>query len=452
MKPWRSSIGMVQLAFGSAILTLLLVGAISYRAILLSVESNELVRHTHEVLENLQGLLLALDDLESSDRGFAMTGDHSFLEAYAASLATVRREQATVRYLTGDNPAQQQLLTRLDILVAQKIEFSGAIIASVQTDGTGAATRVIQSREGQRVMEHIQAAVRNMQNEELRLLIVRNDAAARHLGQTRALLCGGTIVGLIFTGGAGWRVQRDNVRRTTAEQRLRRGITEREVLLQEIHHRVKNNLQVISSLINMQVRQLDAGPSRDALQQFRTRVDAIALIHEQLYQSRDYAKVPFSEYAKTLVTNVVRAAQPASDDRIALEFDVSDLTVPVDKAIPCGLILNELITNALKHAFPNGQSGVIRLDLSSVAGGFIRIAVSDNGVGLPKGLDLSAAASLGWQLVRMLANQIGADVSVDTGSGTSVRLIIPVAISEGHFDATPVGVLGHPAELQALAV
>jgi two-component sensor histidine kinase len=212
------------------------------------------------------------------------------------------------------------------------------------------------------------------------------------------------------------------VRGRTAE--LTATLREREVLLQEVHHRVKNNLQVITSLINMQVRQLEGDAGRHALEECQTRVQAIALIHEQLYQSKDYARVPFSEYAKGLAANVLHAT--GMSGAVALELAVEDVALPVDKAIPCGLILNELITNALKHAFPAGRAGRIRVELGTAGSGRLTLAVSDDGKGIPEGLDVRTSGSLGLQLVRMLAKQVDGELEVTSDHGASFRVTIPV--------------------------
>jgi len=209
----------------------------------------------------------------------------------------------------------------------------------------------------------------------------------------------------------------------TAE--LQAALKEREVLLQEVHHRVKNNLQVISSLISFQVRSLGADGSREALEECQARVQAIALIHEQLYRSKDYARVPFAEYARSLAGNVFRATE-GSPERIRLEFAMEDVALRVDHAIPCGLILNELVTNALRHAFPDGRSGTIRVELGYLAEDAFRLAVRDDGVGLPPGLDVGTVPSLGLQLVSMLAEQVNAGVEVDRDHGTQIRLTVPV--------------------------
>jgi PAS domain S-box-containing protein len=209
----------------------------------------------------------------------------------------------------------------------------------------------------------------------------------------------------------------------TAE--LRSTLREREVLLQEIHHRVKNNLQVISSLINMQVRQLADVSSRDALEECQTRVLAIALIHEKLYQSKDYSRVPFSEYARGLIDNVF-SALGTSNDAITLELAIEDLLLGVDKAIPCGLILNELITNALKHAFPNGRKGSVRVELRREGDRDIAFAVSDDGVGMKPGFKLEESTSLGLSLVYTLVEQLEGSVDISTSPGTTFRVCFPM--------------------------
>ncbi len=197
-------------------------------------------------------------------------------------------------------------------------------------------------------------------------------------------------------------------------------LKEREVLLQEIHHRVKNNLQVISSLINLQLRRIENAASRQALQECQTRVQTIALIHEMLYRSKDYSTIRFSEYARSLAANVFRAAG-VTTDAISMELEIDDVSLGVDKAIPCGLILNELIINAVKHAFPNGRQGIIRIELRRVKPGTLVLAVRDNGVGLPTDMDVRKSHSLGMNLVSTLAEQLGTELEIIRGEGTTFQ-------------------------------
>jgi two-component sensor histidine kinase len=210
------------------------------------------------------------------------------------------------------------------------------------------------------------------------------------------------------------------VRSRTAE--LLAALRERDVLLQEVQHRVKNNFQVITSLLNLQLRSLGEGAGRDALVECQTRVQAIALIHEQLHQSNDSRRVPFSEYARKLAGNVFTATA-VSPRRVSLELALEDVALAADQAIPCGLILNELITNALRHAFPGGRTGTIRVELGQAEDG-LRLAVSDDGVGLPASFDVQGP-SLGLQLIGMLTRQLGAQFDVETAGGTSFRLTVP---------------------------
>jgi two-component sensor histidine kinase len=207
----------------------------------------------------------------------------------------------------------------------------------------------------------------------------------------------------------------ERVHNRTSE--LSRTLKEREVLLQEVHHRVKNNLQVISSLINMQVRQVTDAPTRDALEECKTRVEAIALIHEKLYQSTDYARIPFSEYARTLVMSIFQT-MGVSQDSITMHIDIDTLSLTVDKAIPCGLILNELITNALKHAFPEGRGGSIQVTLRIAPSGEVTLLVADDGVGLHAAFEVTSRKSLGMDLVSTLVEQLDGRLEIIRQGGT----------------------------------
>jgi PAS domain S-box-containing protein len=210
----------VQLAFASAILILLAVGAISHRGMAVSRESDRLVRHTHEVIENLQDLLLAMEGIESSDRGFVLTGKESYLEPYRANVLGVEQYEATLRKLTMDNPQQQRRLPALERLAAEKIQFAEMVINLRRAKGLGAAANAIESGLGQRTMDEFQGIVRELQDEELRLLVLRNGDAKRRLVQTKTALIFGTVLGLLIAVAGGWSVQRESTRRGLAETHL----------------------------------------------------------------------------------------------------------------------------------------------------------------------------------------------------------------------------------------
>jgi PAS domain S-box-containing protein len=211
----------MQLALGAAILASLVVAVISYRAMVASTESDRWVRHTYEVLEKLQNLLAATQSIESSYRGFALTGKESYLELYHTSIVNLEQGEATVRNLTVDNPKQAILIPTLEGLVAQKIQFGERVIALRQTTGLEAAADAVRSGPGELVMGEFQNVVRQMRDEELRLLIRRDADMKRRLGQSKTVLILGTALGLLIAAAARWSVQSDSLKRGLAEEALR---------------------------------------------------------------------------------------------------------------------------------------------------------------------------------------------------------------------------------------
>jgi two-component sensor histidine kinase len=213
---------------------------------------------------------------------------------------------------------------------------------------------------------------------------------------------------------------------TEIEQRveqIRASLREKETLLKEIHHRVKNNLQVISSLLSLQSDKLTDSAARKPLLDARDRVRSMALVHEKLYNSQNLARVELGEYTRSLMNDLLQAhAALASKVRLRIEQDA--VFVPVDVAIPCGLILNELATNALKHAFHNRAEGQITIETRRLDDGNIRVVFADDGGGLPPGLDWRTTDSLGLRLIRMLTEQLGGTSELVNGQGTRFELIL----------------------------
>jgi diguanylate cyclase (GGDEF)-like protein/PAS domain S-box-containing protein len=225
----------VQLAFGSAIVALLMVGAVSYRGMVASSESDRWVRHTHEVLENLQDLLFAMESIESSYRGFAATGNESDLTSYRASILNVGQDEATIRNLTADNSEQQGQLPALERLVAERIELAEMVIRMRRAKGLDAATDAIRAGPDQRIVDEFQGAVRKLQDEELRLLVLRNADSKRRLGQTKTVLIFGTVLGFLIAAAAGWSVQHDSSKRRLVEEALRDSEEKYRMLLDGVH-------------------------------------------------------------------------------------------------------------------------------------------------------------------------------------------------------------------------
>jgi two-component sensor histidine kinase/CheY-like chemotaxis protein len=213
--------------------------------------------------------------------------------------------------------------------------------------------------------------------------------------------------------------------RHESSEALRRGAHEKTVMLQEIHHRVKNNLQMISSLINFQMEHVANPETRAILRVTQTRVHSIALIHEKLYLSPLLASVDMGEYTRGLVAMLMQT----HDTNVFVEVRAVDVVLPVDIGLPCGLILNELVTNALKHAFPARATPELRppaivIDLRRVKSEYV-LSVADNGVGVRQPVDLQDTKSLGLRLVGMLAAQLGGTVVCSSDGGTRCTVAFP---------------------------
>ncbi len=229
----------------------------------------------------------------------------------------------------------------------------------------------------------------------------------------------------------------DVTERRQAEARLRASLREKEVLLQEIHHRVKNNLQVISSLLSLQSRSVADPQASDVLRDSQARVKSMALVHEKLYRSADLERIDFAEYAQGL-TAQLRRTYAAQSDHLTLEVDADDCRLDVDTAIPCGLILNELVANALKHAFPDGRPGRVAVTVRQPTPGRLQLEVHDDGVGFPPGFDFRNSPSLGLQLVHTLVSQINGTLEFESRPGaTRLLMVFPLAASPRTAAAEP---------------
>jgi PAS domain S-box-containing protein len=216
--------------------------------------------------------------------------------------------------------------------------------------------------------------------------------------------------------------QQEIAERKRMEEQIKASLEEKEVLLKEIHHRVKNNLQVISSLLYLQSKNLKDKQTLEMFQESHNRVRSMALIHERLYQSQDLARIDFAEYVRSLANYLFRS-YGVNTGVIQLKINMDDVSLGIDTAIPCGLIINELVSNSLKHAFPDGGGGKVRIELRADDGQFT-LMVSDDGVGLPEDLDFRNAQSLGLQLVNNLSvAQLEGTIELDRCGGTAFRIM-----------------------------
>ena len=217
-------------------------------------------------------------------------------------------------------------------------------------------------------------------------------------------------------------VLNDLTERLQTEAALRTSLQEKEALLKEVHHRVKNNLQVVSSLLRLEVGRSAHPEVQTAFREMQSRVTSMALLHETLFRSRNLDLVDLSVYLARVGRQVFRSLAP-SDGRVALHLDLAALRVELDQAVPCGLLVNELVSNSLKHGFPDGRAGTVTIRLDPVEGGpGVRLEVSDTGAGLPEDFDLRRHRTLGLQLVEDLARQLLGTLHVDQGPGARLAV------------------------------
>jgi len=207
----------------------------------------------------------------------------------------------------------------------------------------------------------------------------------------------------------------------TVEQ-IRSALKEKEVLLREIHHRVKNNMQIISSLLNLQAAQLKDKKDLFLFKETQNRIRSLALVHEKLYQSKNLSMIDFAEYTRSLITYLWQFFMIDSET-IRLHLDLEEAYFDINTAIPCGLIVNELVSNILKHAFPVGQKGEVRIVLSRADGNKWALVVQDDGIGFPENLDFRKSETLGMQIVIMLVQQLDGTIELEREEGTTFKIV-----------------------------
>ena len=213
----------------------------------------------------------------------------------------------------------------------------------------------------------------------------------------------------------------DITERKRTEDQIQASLKEKEVLVREVHHRVKNNLQVIYSLLRLQSKSITDPKALELFQDSQARVKAMALLHETLYQSQDLSHIDMEGYISTLTGQLFKS-YGISSNAVRLKLTIAPVSLSMETAITCGLLINELVSNSLKYAFPNGRPGEVAIQLSSNHNGAYTMIVGDDGVGLPPDIDVAAVRSLGWQLVPMLVEQLNGTYELHRSAGTTVKL------------------------------
>lgn len=225
--------------------------------------------------------------------------------------------------------------------------------------------------------------------------------------------------------------------RKVAERELRQSLQEKVALLKEVHHRVKNNLQIVDSLLGLQANRSSSPEVLAVLQDSRNRVRSMALLHESLYRSESLARINFAAYVDELCRQVVLSFGRAAEG-LTVEKRVSPVRLALDQAVPCGLIINELVSNALKHGFPRGRPGRVLVELGPVGEAMLRLRVRDDGVGLPPEIDPASTPTLGLQLVSDLAGQLDGQLFVEAaeGGGATISVCFPLVAEICSGDAS----------------
>jgi PAS domain S-box-containing protein len=226
------------------------------------------------------------------------------------------------------------------------------------------------------------------------------------------IFSGNEVVGITL-------IVRNITERKAAEEKTRLSLKEKEILLKEVHHRVKNNLQIILSILNLQYANISDTKTLELLRDVRSRIKAMSFIHELLYQANDFSNINFSEYISNISTNLIYSY---TQKEIELKLDVGSVFLDLDRAIPCGLIVNELLTNALKYAFSDQEEGEVFISLKQTPD-FIQLVVADNGKGFPSTIDYRNTESLGMQLVMTLVQQLRGEITLDNSNGAKYTIV-----------------------------
>ena len=226
-------------------------------------------------------------------------------------------------------------------------------------------------------------------------------------------------------------LQRSNKQRAKAVRETKRALKEKDILLREIHHRVKNNLQVISSLLSLQSGQHVGGSPYEVLQDTQNRVKSMSLIHEKLYMASDISHIDFDDYLKVLVDHMAMSYM-INPDSVKIDVNVDDIVLDVDTAISCGLVVNELVSNSMKYAFKDQAEGKISISMElEESGDFMILTIEDNGIGMPASLDIKNLDSLGLQLVDTLVCEMRGNARLISKEGTKFIITIPYSVSRG---------------------
>jgi signal transduction histidine kinase len=447
----------VQLAFGSAIAILLVVGAFSYRTIVLSNDRDKWLEHTHEVLSNLQELLTSMQTITSSGRGFVITGEESNLVPYRAAISSMEQHQAAIRKLTVDNPVQQRELPILERLEGERVQHANMVINLRRTKGIDAVEDAVRSGASQQTTNEFQVIVTQMQDEELRLLALRNADVKRSFRETRAILLFGTILGLLITSVAGWSVQRFNSRRALDEQALLEEKERAEVanraksfFLANMSHELRTPLNAIIGFSQI-IKDETMGPGRPIYANYAKDIcGAGEHLLEIINNLLDLSKI---EAGKTeLNEELSDPSEIVGASLSAMRVQAASKKIALTANIPLGtpfirgdaLRLRQVLINLVSNAVKFTEAGHVTVSVACDAAQGFRFTVADTGIGMSP-VEIKKAlepfgqvehaitkkyegTGLGLPLAQRLVELHGGHLVIDSvkGVGTTVSVHLPL--------------------------
>ena len=401
---------------------LLLVGVfIEYRRAI------DWVDHTHMVISTVEDLQSDLSDAESSQRGFLLSQDRDHLASYEEGVESSRALLDRLGSLTVDNPAQQDKVKALRALTADRLARMAEVLRQVEDGGIERALAMVRDGSGAGMMAEIRRMTATMRAEEDQLLARRS----RHATILELLMI---AYGLLFVTVTGWlgyttvrRLERDYRAERAEGQALAVALQENRILLDEVNHRVKNSLQIVANLLRTQALRHRSQEVRQELLDSSSRVLAIAEVHRRLYgEGAVYDTVELSDLIRSIAENAIPSNSDGGGEPAMSVAVGTPLPAPVDTAVPVALIVNELLTNSYKHAFPDGRTGTVRLDME-VEGNEVHIDVTDDGIGLPEGVASSSGGGFGLNTVRNLTRQIRGQLEIERLTpGTRFLLTFPM--------------------------
>lgn len=383
------------------------------------------VDRTREVMEMLKELELDVREAESALRTYLLTGDPTQRDEYRRqAFDEMQSHLRELRRLSFDNPDQQAKLDEIEPVLGRRVAVLEGLRKAHDTVPGDAARERDLSVSGANLTDQLVKRFDEFIERENRLLAMR--IAAResdaHLAIAAIIASGALGFGCVAT--ALFVILRGLRRRHEAEQQLQVSLGEKEILLKEVHHRVKNNLQVISSLLSLQGEKLKDPEAITVFQECRDRVHSMARLHQQLYAKGHFAYVEFGDHLQEMAGMLVRSHMPSHCD-VALQAQADAVGLELDMAVTLGLIANELILNSLKHAFAGRAAGTLTVALRR--GSHVEMFVRDDGNGLPAGFDPKKSSGLGLELVMGLTQQIRGEAKIENNpkGGTSTTIRFP---------------------------